>query len=53
MGGNYTGNSALIDYKGFPLAEAESESDQLVTVTLDKDKLDTFREHWPLYLDFD
>ena len=53
VGGNYTGNSALIDYKGFPLAEAEAETDQLVTVTLDKDKLDTFREHWPLYLDFD
>ena len=55
VGGNYTGNSALIDYKGFPLAEAEAEAggDQLVTVTLDKDKLDTFREHWPLYLDFD
>ena len=53
VGGNYTGNSALIDYKGLPLAEAEAESDQLVTITLDKEKLDTFRQHWPLYLDFD
>ena len=53
VGGNYTGNSTLIDYKGFPLAEAEAESDQLVTITLDKEKLDTFRQHWPLYLDFD
>lgn len=53
VGGNYTGNSALIDYKGFPLAEAEAETDQLVTVTLDKEKLDIFRQHWPLYLDFD
>ena len=53
VGGNYTGNSALIDYKGFLLVEAEAESDQLVTVTLDKEKLDTFRQHWPLYLDFD
>ena len=55
VGGNYTGNSALIDYKGFPMAEAEAEaeSNQLVTVTLDKEKLDTFRQHWPLYLDFD
>jgi predicted amidohydrolase len=51
--GKYTGNSALIDYKGFPLAEAEAESDQLVTVTLNKEKLDTFRQRWPLYLDFD
>lgn len=53
MGGKYTGNSALIDYKGFPLANAESGTDQLVIVTLDKEKLDTFREHWPFYLDFD
>ena len=53
VGGNYTGNSALIDFKGFPLAEAEAGVDQLVTVTLDKEKLDTFRQHWPLYLDFD
>ena len=53
VGGNYTGNSALIDYKGFPLAEAEPGSNQLVTVTLNKEKLDIFRQHWPLYLDFD
>lgn len=53
VGGNYTGNSALIDYKGFSLAEAEDEADQLITVTLDKEKLNTFRQHWPLYLDFD
>lgn len=53
VGGNYTGNSALIDYKGIPLAEAKSGTDQIVTASLDKDKLDTFRQHWPLYLDFD
>ena len=53
VGGNYTGNSALIDYKGFPVTEAEAGADQLVTVTLDKEKLDRFREKWPLYLDFD
>jgi len=53
VGGNYSGNSALIDYKGFPLAEAEAGTDHLVTVSLDKDKLDSFRQHWPFYLDFD
>jgi predicted amidohydrolase len=53
VGGKYTGNSTLIDYKGFPMVEAESGADQLVTITLDKNKLDTFRQHWPLYLDFD
>ena len=52
-GGEYSGNSAIIDYKGFPLAEAESGETQTVTFTIQKDKLDTFREHWPFYLDFD
>lgn len=47
----YTGNSALIDYKGFILAEADGE--QAVNATINKDKLYTFREHWPFYLDFD
>ena len=53
VGGDYTGNSALIDYKGFAVAEAEPGANQSVTVTLDKEKLDTFRQHWPFYLDFD
>ena len=53
VGGDYTGNSALIDYKGFPVAEAESDVDSLVSVALDKERLDNFRERWPLYLDFD
>lgn len=53
VGGNYTGNSALIDYKGLPLAEAGTGIAQIVTVTLNKEKLDTFRKRWPLYLDFD
>lgn len=41
----YTGDSAIIDYKGFVLPGT--------TATLDKEKLYTFREHWPFYLDFD
>ena len=53
VGGDYTGNSALIDYKGFPVAEAESDVESLVSVALDKGRLDNFRERWPLYLDFD
>lgn len=53
VGGKYTGNSAIIDYKGFPIAEAQAEAAQTLSFTLDKDKLDTFRQHWPLYLDFD
>lgn len=41
----YTGDSAIIDYKGFILPGHSA--------TLDKEKLNTFREHWPFYLDFD
>ena len=53
VGGKYTGDSALIDYKGFCVSDGTAVGNQLVTVTLDKEKLDTFRQHWPLYLDFD
>ena len=53
VGGHYSGNSALIDYKGFSITEAEPGANQTVTATLVKDKLDTFRQKWPLYLDFD
>lgn len=47
----YTGNSAIVDYMGFLLAEADGE--QQVSLTIHKDRLDTFRQHWPFYLDFD
>ena len=50
-GGEYSGDSAIVDYKGFPLHEATGE--QCITATLDKKKLDIFRQHWPFYLDFD
>ena len=53
VGGHYIGNSALIDYKGFAITEAEPDANQTVTATIDKDELDTFRQKWPLYLDFD
>lgn len=53
VGGKYSGNSTLVDYKGFAIAEAEPDANQTVTVTLDKEKLDTFRQRWPFYLDFD
>lgn len=53
VGGKYTGNSAIIDYKGFALAEAEPGTEQVASTTIYKDKLEIFRQHWPLYLDFD
>lgn len=51
VGGSYSGNSAAIDYRGLPMAECTGE--EAITVTLDKERLQTFRQHWPLYLDFD
>jgi len=47
----YTGNSAIIDYKGLSIIEADGT--QHVTATLNQEKLDTFRQHWPFFLDFD
>ena len=47
----YTGNSAIIDYKGLPLAEAKGE--QCISATLDRERLEDFRQRWPFHLDFD
>lgn len=47
----YTGDSAAVDYKGFTIAESEGE--QCTSAILHKEALDTFRQHWPFYLDFD
>lgn len=52
-GGEYTGNSAVIDYKGLLMHEAEPGKEQTLSFTIYKDKLDTFRQRWPFYLDFD
>lgn len=45
VGGQYSGDSAIIDYKGLPLDG--------LTATLSLGKLQAFRQKWPLYLDFD
>ena len=52
-GGDYTGNSAVIDYKGLPMTDGSAIGEQALTATLDKERLDTFRHRWPFYLDFD
>ena len=51
VGGEYSGDSAIIDYKGFPVA-ASADSDTL-SAALDLERLGSFRQKWPLYLDFD
>lgn len=53
VGGSYTGDSAIIDYKGFNVPDVTAVGTHLLTATLDKECLNTFRQHWPLYLDFD
>lgn len=50
---HYTGNSAVVDYKGLPMVECEAGKEQLLMARLDKESLDNFRQHWPFYLDFD
>ena len=49
----YTGNSAAIDYKGLELACCGEGGEEVATAELDYDALQTFRRHWPFYLDFD
>lgn len=49
----YAGHSAAIDFKGLALSACDPEVAQVRTATLDKAKLEHFREHWPFYLDFD
>lgn len=44
-GGEYSGDSAIVDYKGHPLDG--------LAASLSIDKLQSFRQKWPLYLDFD
>ena len=49
----YTGNSALIDFKGQPISQCPSGQDAVLVGVLDADALQQFRRHWPFYLDFD
>ena len=49
----YTGNSAAIDYRGMELSHCESGEAQVQMAMLDYNGLQTFRQHWPFYLDFD
>ena len=48
----YTGNSSVMDFKGFECSTCAND-EKVEVVTLDKDALHTFRQHWPFYLDFD
>ncbi|MBQ9473314.1 MAG: nitrilase family protein [Bacteroidales bacterium] len=49
----YSGDSAAVDYKGLPMTQAAHGCEELLTASLDKEALETFRQHWPFHLDFD
>lgn len=49
----YAGGSAAIDFKGFALAQAAPQQQQVVTACLAKAPLTHFRQHWPFWIDAD
>ncbi|MDH8700917.1 omega-amidase [Dysgonomonadaceae bacterium PH5-43] len=49
----YQGDSLIIDYKGNALAEAINDEESLLTVSVNKDKLNDFREKFPAWKDAD
>lgn len=51
VGGEYSGDSAIINYKGLPIATANGTTP--LSAPLDTERLGAFRQKWPLYLDFD
>ena len=53
VGIHYAGYSAAVDFKGEDLALCRPDEEDLRLVTLDREALQTFRSHWPFYLDAD
>ncbi len=49
---HYAGDSAVIDFKGIPLCEADA-SEGLFTAVLDREALDRFRTKFPVWRDAD
>lgn len=49
----YSGDSVAIDFRGKEMAACEHAKEELKVVTLNKEAVDTFRNHWPFYLDAD
>jgi predicted amidohydrolase len=52
-GNNHIGNSLLVDFKGFPIAEGGIDVETVVTGTLDKEALTLFNERFPVWKDAD
>lgn len=51
-GGHYSGDCAIVDYKGQPVVEGGAET-VCLRQTLEREPLVRFRQKWPFYLDFD
>lgn len=49
----YTGESAVIDFKGTPLSHFEADKEKTETVILDKESLEQFRKHFAFANDAD
>ena len=49
----YTGDSAAIDYKGQEIGGCGHGGEGVTCVEIEREALETFRRHWPFYLDFD
>ncbi|MBQ0016229.1 MAG: nitrilase family protein [Bacteroidales bacterium] len=49
----YAGDSAVIDYKGMVISQCVGAQPTTASIELSKSDLETFRSHWPFYLDFD
>lgn len=50
---NYSGDSALLDFLGKPITEAEPYKEQVITASLDMAALEEFRKNFPAELDAD
>lgn len=53
VGKDYVGDSAAIDYKGFPITTCQSGKEEVAIVDLNLSELRDFRERWPFYKDAD
>lgn len=52
-GHDYSGDSVILDYKGNPIAAANTDSSQCIEATLDPADQEVFKEHFPSKLDAD
>ena len=47
----YSGDSAVVDFRGNTVTACRPGEASVAVATLDREALQTFRQHWPFYLD--